>query len=274
MFKKVYLEITNKCNLDCEFCIKNCRPQKFLSTEEFKMILNKLEGFTKYLYFHILGEPLIHPKINEFINLARERYNVNITTNGYLLKRIENNTNVRQINISLHSYNEKYGISFDEYIENVFNAVDKLKKHTYISYRIWCHSPYVDKIIEKINEKYSIKLDVKYLEDNVKLANNIYFSTNQQFTWPDLNNSFTYETGSCYALKHHIGILVDGTVVPCCLDSKGIIKLGNIFKDKLNYIIKSERYQNMLAGFNNNRKIEILCKKCPINRSIKKFNII
>ena len=106
-YKKVYIEITNNCNLNCSFCIHNKRTPKFMSMDEFKIILSKLKGYTKYLYFHILGEPLLHPYINEFINEASKDFYVNITTNGYLIKNIKDNKNIRQINISLHSNQNK-----------------------------------------------------------------------------------------------------------------------------------------------------------------------
>ena len=70
MYKKIYLEITNNCNLNCSFCIKNSSPNKFRTENDFKIILNKLKGYTEYLYFHLLGEPLLHPNINEFIDIA------------------------------------------------------------------------------------------------------------------------------------------------------------------------------------------------------------
>ena len=44
-FKKIYLEITNACNLSCTFCIKNQRKINYLSEEEFKTILKKLEPY-------------------------------------------------------------------------------------------------------------------------------------------------------------------------------------------------------------------------------------
>ncbi|MDE6141354.1 MAG: radical SAM protein, partial [Bacilli bacterium] len=103
MFKKVYVEITNNCNLNCSFCTHNKRQNKFISLEEFKIVLDKLRNHTNYLYLHVLGEPLLHPHINELINIAAENYQINITTNGYLIDKISDNTNIRQINISLHS---------------------------------------------------------------------------------------------------------------------------------------------------------------------------
>lgn len=262
MYKKVYIEITNNCNLNCDFCIKNTRPHKYMSLKEFNIILNKLDNYTKYLYFHILGEPLLHPKINEFIDVASKKYNINITTNGYLIKNIINNKNIRQLNISLHSYNEKYKISLNDYMNNIFNTIDILRDYTYISLRLWTKSKYSESILEMINNRYNTNLKMNTLKNNTTIAKNIFISINNEFIWPDLNNNYYNEFGTCYALKDHIGILVDGTIIPCCLDSKGIINLGNIFKDNLKDVINSNRYKNMLNGFKNNKKCEELCKKC------------
>ena len=262
MYKKIYIEITNDCNLSCSFCIKNKRIKKYMSFNDFKTVLNNIEGYTKYIYLHVLGEPLMHPSINEFINYASKRYKVNITTNGYLINNIRENKNIRQINISLHSFSDKYNISLDEYMNNIFNVVEILKKYTYVSFRLWANNKYSNKIIDLINKKYNVNLDINDIKNNTTITNNVFISINEEFIWPDKNNGYYNEVGTCYALRDHIGILVDGTIIPCCLDSKGDIKLGNIFKDSLNNIIKSDRYQNMLNGFKNNKKYELLCKKC------------
>ena len=267
MYKKIYIEITNDCNLSCSFCIKNKRIKKYMSFKEFKTVLNNIENYTKYIYLHVLGEPLMHPSINEFINYASKRYKVNITTNGYLINNIRENKNIRQINISLHSFSDKYNISLEDYINNIFNVVEILKKFTYVSFRLWTNNKYSNKIIDLINKKYNVNLDINNIKNNTTITNNVFISINEEFIWPDKNNGYYNEVGTCYALRDHIGILVDGTIIPCCLDSKGDIKLGNIFKDSLNNIIKNDRYQNMLNGFKNNKKCELLCKKCKyLNR--------
>ena len=260
MFKKIYIEITNNCNLDCSFCIKNKRDKKFISQDEFNVLLNKLEGYTKYLYFHVMGEPLVHPDINKLIDMGSKKYNINITTNGYLINRIKDNKNIRQLNISLHSFDEKYGKSLDDYINNIFDGVDNLLlNNTIIKYRIWVNSVDKDNIINKLNNKYGINIgDNKKL----KLANNVYYEVEEEFIWPSLDNSYYNENGSCMGTRDHIGILVDGTVIPCCLDSAGIINLGNIYKMELNDIINSACFKEMKKGFLNNKKICELCKKC------------
>lgn len=260
MYKKVYVEITNNCNLNCDFCIHNKRPKKYMNIDEFKIILEKLKGHTKYLYLHVLGEPLLHPNITEFINFASSDFNVNLTTNGYLIKRIKENKHIRQLNISLQSFDEKYKISLQNYMNDIFSSVDTLKNTTYISYRFWVENKYKDEILNILSKKYNMKID--RIQKNITLEKNVFLSFNDEFMWPDLNNEKTYEKGNCYALKDHIGILVDGTVIPCCLDSKGTINLGNIYKSTLEEIINSKRYQNMVVGFSNNKKCEELCKKC------------
>lgn len=261
MYKKIYVEITNACNLSCDFCIKNQRELKFMSEKEFKIILEKLKNHTKYLYFHVLGEPLMHPKINEFINLASLSYKVNITTNGYLIEKIKNNKNIRQLNISLHSYNSKYNINLDDYLNHIFEVVDTLE-NTFISYRLWGNSSNVDKILNKLNEKYNTSLSKNSLKKNNKLKDNIYLNKEEEFIWPSMNNNYYNENGKCYGLIDHIGVLVDGTIIPCCLDTLGIINLGNIFKDDISSLKDNKLCNEMIRGFKNNKKVHELCKKC------------
>ena len=255
--KKVYIEITNNCNLNCKFCIHNNREPKTMSLEEFKVILSKLKGYTKYLYLHVLGEPLIHPLINKFINEASKDFYVNVTTNGYFIDRIKNNKNIRQINISLHSHPS----SLENYLENIFNVVDTLKMYTFINYRLWTGKN--DKIIKALEEKYHVKIN-----DSMKLDENVFIDFAEEFKWPDLDNDICKTSGKCYALKDHIGILVDGTVVPCCLDSKGTINLGNIFDSNLSDILECDRCKVMRKSFGENKLVEKLCTHCGF---IEKF---
>lgn len=259
-FKKVYIEITNACNLNCSFCILNHRPIKYMSFEEFKLILKKLEGYTKYLYFHILGEPLIHPQINEFINYASQKLFINITTNGYLIANIKHNLHIRQLNISLHSYNPKYQKTLKNYLDDIIDSVEILhQNNTIINYRIWSQREYVEDIIKYLNKYYDSSIKN---QQNLKIKDRIFIEFKNEFTWPSLDNNYYNTYGSCRALKDHIGILSNGTVIPCCLDSQGTIKLGDIYKQDLSDIINSSKFKNIEEGFVNNKKVELLCCKC------------
>lgn len=260
-FKKIYLEITNGCNLNCDFCIKNQRKAKYISIDEFENVLEKIKDYTDYLYFHVLGEPLLHPNVNELIDNASKNFKVNITINGYLIDRIKNNKNIRQLNISLHSFNNKYNVSIDDYLNNIFNTIDNLVINgTYISLRLWVKNKYNNTIVDYINKRYCA--DIDYNLNNNKVSKNIFIDKFHEFIWPDKDNSYYNENGACYGLIDHIGILVDGTIIPCCLDSRGEINLGNIYKDNLDEILKSDRVINMINGFKNNKKCEELCKHC------------
>ena len=260
-FKKIYLEITNQCNLKCNFCIQNQREAKFLSHEEFKIILDKIEPYTDYLYFHIMGEPLLHPNIKDFFSLAHNRFNINITTNGYLINKLEGIDSIRQINISLHSYDDKYNIPVKEYMNNIFKIIDSDSlKNTYISLRFWVKNEHNKEILNVLNSHYNINLDESI--KNYKINNHIFINNFHEFIWPDLNNNYYSEDGGCHALKDHIGILSNGNVVPCCLDSKGDIILGNIYTDDLNDIINSNKFLVMINGFKFKKKKEELCKHC------------
>ena len=240
-FKKIYLEITNICNLKCSFCPSNRRKKEEMSLDTFKEILPRLKDYTDYLYFHLMGEPLVHSHINEFIDLATVKFGfkINITTNGYLINKIENNTNIHQLNISLQAI--KSDEEIDIYLQNIFTAVNKLHKHgTIIVYRLWNEQASSKKIIEKLEKYYKTNLN-----GNNKMQDNIYLDREIPFIWPDLNNNYYNEEGSCMGLRSHIGILVNGDIVPCCLDYNGTIILGNILNDKIDDILKGKRAKNI-----------------------------
>lgn len=269
--KKIYIEITNACNLNCPFCIKNKKKTKYLTKEEFKIIIDKIKDHTKEIYFHILGEPLLHKDIIDFINYAHsQNLLVNITTNGYLINKIENINKIHRLNISIHSYNEKYNIELKKYLDNIFNTIDSIRDKTFIALRLWVKNNNTNKILEYINNRYNI--NIINIEENtkIKITNNLIIDTFHEFIWPDLNNDYYNEFGKCYGLIDHIGILSDGRVVPCCLDTEGIINLGNIYEEELENILNKDIVKKMVLGFKNNKKCQELCKHCNFIETTKK----
>ncbi|NFV70849.1 radical SAM protein, partial [Clostridium botulinum] len=125
-------------------------------------------------------------------------------------------------------------------------------------------------IIEKeFNLPY--KIEEKIIPGKgIKIYDNIYINQDHEFQWPDLKVKEDDGKGFCYGLRNQVAILVDGTVVPCCLDGEGIINLGNINKTDFSEIIDGERSNNILDGFSRREAVEELCRKCGYR---KKFSI-
>ena len=261
--KKIYLEITNGCNLNCDFCIKNSRKVCNITIDNYKYIINKIKNNTKEIYLHVLGEPLIHKDINYFIDYAnKEGLLVNITTNGYLIDKIKDNHNIHRLNISLHSYNKKYNISLINYLDNIFNTIDNIRDKTFISLRLWTINKESNNILNYINERYNTNITNIDSNTKIRITNNLIIDTFHPFIWPDMNNNYYNTNGTCKGLIDHIGILSDGSIIPCCLDSKGIINLGNIYQDDINDIYNKEIVKEMIKGFKNNYKCQELCRHC------------
>lgn len=270
-FKKIYIEITNACNLNCAFCIKNKRHVEYMSYDKFKDIINKIKGYTEEVYLHVLGEPLMHSDIIKFIDYANDNgIKVNITTNGYLINNLDNNSDVHRLNISLHSFDEKYKVDIIKYLDNIFDTIDKIKDKTFVSLRLWVGNKNTDVMLRYINDRYNT--DISNLIDNkkIKICSNLIIDTFHEFIWPDLNNAYYNEKGKCMGLIDHIGILSDGTIIPCCLDSLGIINLGNIYHDNIEDILQKQEVLDMIVGFKNGKKCQELCKHCNFLESEKK----
>ena len=265
--KKIYLEITNRCNLNCAFCIKNSRQIKDINYDEYKYIIDKIKDYTKELYLHVLGEPLLHKDIDKFIDYAYDNHLlVNLTTNGYLIDKLRNNHHLHRLNISLHSFNERYNVAIDTYLDNIFKVIDDLSDKTFITLRLWVNSQYTADILSYINDRYQTNIRKLKANTKTKITKNIIIDTFHQFIWPDLDNDYYSELGTCKGLIDHIGILSDGTIIPCCLDTKGIINLGNIYRDNLDDIMNSNRVKEMIKGFKHHYKCEQLCRHCSFIR--------
>lgn len=272
-FKKIYIEITNYCNLNCEFCKTNVRKNKYISLEEFNIVINKIKPYTKYVYLHVLGEPLLHKDIDKLILICKHNdIKVNITSNGTLLniagEKLLNDEidNIHQINLSLHcDFKEKYLEA--EYFQNLIKFISEASKKTYINLRLWNveekNNEKNKKIIELLLKEFKNKEEqnINFL-NTITISKNIFLHFDKKFTWPNILGEEIFTEGKCYALRDQVGILVDGTVVPCCLDGEGIINLGNIYEDDFLEIITSDRATKMKKNFENRKVIEKYCKTC------------
>ncbi len=275
-FRKIYLEITNACNLNCPFCIEDKRKKEFITIENFKYVINECEKFTKYLYLHLKGEPFLHPKIDEILNiLDKKDFKVNITTNGFILLDNElylNHKCINRVNISLQSLinfdDEKREIYFNK-LENLIIKNNEIY-HKYLFLRLW-NSKNRDEEMKLNNQVFEFlekRLKVKKGTDD-KLSEYLFISLDEEFEWPSLSSPKTSDFGHCYGGVDHIGILVDGRVVICCLDSNGDTTLGNVYSASLSDILRSEKYQLHLKNIKQGKLFLELCRKCSFNKKFE-----
>ncbi len=268
MYNKVYVEITNICNMNCSFCHGHKREPRLMSIEEFSVILEKLKEQTKYIYYHLMGEPLTHPLLPEFVKLAGESgYKSIITTNGTLLKKSGDellNAGIHKINISLHSFESCDFESHSNYIKNITEFSKKAAdKGAIVVLRLWNKGAGFDRNDTTLSLlKENISGDWVENTRGLKIRDKIFLEWGERFQWPDKDAEIKGSKYFCYGLKDQFGILCDGTVVPCCLDSDGVINLGNIFTDDINSILNSKRATNIVEGFKCGKASEDLCKKC------------
>ena len=286
----MHIEITNICNLKCTFCPPKTLPNGIMNLETFDNLNEQLKPYTKELAYHIVGDPLVLTNLNEYLNISlKHELKVNITTTANNINEKHYGTllnpTIKQINFSINSYNaNSHKKSLEEYLNPILDFVKfaQSQKHEYfINFRIWnldeekSAKEFNKKVFDKINEVFSSNIDIeevyKQRPKNIRIDRKIFFNFDDYFSWPSLENQIVSKTGFCYGLDSHFGVLVNGDVVPCCLDQNACIKLGNINSSSLNEILTSKRVKDMQNGFRKNILIEELCQKCQYRTRFDKI---
>lgn len=278
LYSRLYIEITNMCNMSCSFCAKNQRPNKIMTVEEFKRVVEEVTPFTNYIYLHVLGEPLTHQNLKEFIAIGHEHgLKVNITTNGTLLSKqqemLVNAEGLRKVSVSLHSIEEGSRNATNQYLQEVaefakaFTKVGKL-----CELRLWnigagdeynktVVQPFFDYLGIAEEEKQEV-IDRIGETGTITFWPGLFLGKSERFAWPSMKAPLTNHPTYCHGAGAQLGILSDGTVIPCCLDSLGDVNLGNVFKTPLKDILEGERAVAMKEGFRRRQPSEELCRRC------------
>ena len=277
IFNKAYLEITNVCNLSCSFCKGTDREKCFMSEENFTLAATKLRKVTSYIYFHILGEPTLHPLLSRFLEICHKLdFKVIITTNGTLLPEVGetllSSPALHKVNISLHALEANERLSFDEYLDGCTDFAGRMSEKGKICVlRLWngdSDGKYGSgKLNEGILSRLSQKFDRSLWTENTKgyrLSDKLFLEFAERFEWREKSDD---DSVRCYGLRDQIGVLADGTIVPCCIDCDGAIPLGNIFTDDIIQVINSHLAKTMADGFRCGKAVHPYCKKCGFVRT-------
>lgn len=268
MYARVYVEITNVCNMACSFCHGHSRTPRRMSADEFSRVLDALDGQTKYVYYHLMGEPLTHPDLPQFLCMARERgFFPVITTNGTLLARRKDEiiaSAPHKVSISVHSFESGSEQAFESYLEGIADFADAASRAGIIVvFRLW-NKGHDNGRNARIEAFLRDRLAGEWAENTrgIRIRDKLHLEWGDRFIWPDKDAPEQGQEVFCYGLGDHFGILSDGTVVPCCMDSDGIINLGNVLEQSLPEILSSPRAQAMTQGFAHRRASEDLCRRC------------
>lgn len=280
MFDRVYVEIGNVCNMNCSFCPGTSRAPRQMSVAEFEEICKKLVGYTENLYFHVMGEPLLHPELDSFLKTARSYgYKVSITTNGTLLSKaedvlIKNADAIHRVSVSLHApEGNGKGDALSGYLDT---AVDFAKRFSSLDknviFRLWNldtsdregENSHNSEILDTLKKAYTGEWIKRY--SGYRIAYRTFLEFDGIFTWPSESQAEPKEVGRCHALTRQIAVLADGTVVPCCLDSEGAIPLGNLFSEGLSEILSGECAEKIKKGFASGKMVHPVCQKCTYAR--------
>ena len=287
-FSKVNIEISNICNLQCSFCPEVVRSKQLIEIELFRKIIDQVAPLTEQVCFHLMGDPLVHPELPTLVEICHERQvPIFFVTNGVLLRDTQSalllHPAFRQVCFSLHSFFDNFpDRDPGTYLRRIFSYTEEAfekRPDLYINYRLWNldaprgTSSKNREMLEQIAKHFGVTIDPEIdvrKNKSRRVKNRLYLHFDTEFTWPALDLPVLGTAGTCYGLSSHFGILVDGTVVPCCLDKEGSIPLGNVKDQPLSEILGGNRAQAILEGFRKRKLVEDLCQRCQY---IERFSV-
>ena len=305
MLDSVYIEITDACNLNCSFCpcgkgpdgVRSaapgisCRTRHFMDAPLFERCIGEAEKLSRNVYFHILGEPTLHPGFAHYLKaLESTTLKLNLTTNGTTIARVGahllESITLRQVNFSTHAYGELDPDQAQSLLQDVLDFCRMAlaeRPDLYINLRLWNAGDFPDanrqrdwnrlmlaQVAQAFGHHGKDILDPEHFCSSHKsfpVQGRLYLHQDSRFEWP--GTAERNVQGTCHGLETHVGILHDGRVVPCCLDYQGQITLGNIQDQTLSEILKSPLAQNLREGFQNHELRHALCKSCSFCRRFR-----
>lgn len=283
--QRVYVEITNVCNLRCPFCPGTARPPAFMDPAFFGRVLEQIAPLTRQVCLHVLGEPLLHPHFPEIMaRCADTGIEVNLTTNGVLLDRraeiLLQAPALRQVNFSLQALQAPEGPDLPalERILAFCLQAQTLRPALYVNLRLWTletlqdpmHGAFNAQVLDLLATRLGIERPSPPRgRKSLRLRGRLYLHADTVFDWPGGMTAHDSARGFCHALSTHCAILADGTVCPCCLDADGRLALGSLHEASLAEILAAPRARAMREGFARGELVEEVCCHCTYCRRFK-----
>ena len=143
-FYSIAVDITGFCNAKCKYCPAGndlTNKGKFVTLETFENILKKLIEYKMYtpssdFNIYCLGEPLLHPEINDILKiLAKYGISITISTNASYIPQFDRESLkvVKRFLISMpgfsqESYDRIHGFNFEKIKENVVKLRNQIRE--------------------------------------------------------------------------------------------------------------------------------------------------
>ena len=306
--RMVFLEVTNYCNFRCNFCPQGIskRSPEHMDTKLAKNLTKQLyeTGYEGNLYFHLLGEPLLHPDIYEIVECASKRIpRAILFTNGSLLtnNNIESIFDVcpYELMISMQLIDEQSfrlrcsSMSWDQYVSGIRNAVQyKLTHNTPTLLRISVgmrkedsihpHDDYFPHVSTSGLRANMLELfsDIPILDSQQvqkildsteipfkggpKLASGASVTVKPMGNWRRIYRDEKVEKGYCPHVGKEFGILSNGNIVFCHLDYDGKTTFANVRDGELESIMQNSEIQQEIVQFCTEGIVPKGCQHCNV----------
>ncbi|WP_187903086.1 radical SAM/SPASM domain-containing protein [Helicobacter pylori] len=275
LFKKIYIELSDICGLQCSFCPNPKNIRGVMPLELFEKICKEAAPLTPIITFHVLGDPCKLKNLNHYLNAAKRfSLKVDLVTSGAYLRDFETllQDTIYQISISLDAGLDNHNkLNQHRYIQKILEFCRyKCEKNSEVFLNLRIQDSTLEKhqnLIKPFLESFEcVSLETLKSQGRIRLFKKSFLNIQKTFKWPDLNAPNPLNQKSkipyCYGLIKQIAILSNGVVVPCCMDTQAHINLGDLNHTPLKDILNSQKAMAIKTHFLKGEALEPLCKNC------------
>ncbi|GAA7900840.1 radical SAM/SPASM domain-containing protein [Helicobacter pylori] len=274
-FKKIYIELSDICGLQCSFCPNPKNIRGVIPLELFEKVCKEAAPLTPIITFHVLGDPCKLKNLNHYLSTARRfSLKVDLVTSGVYLCDFETLLQdiIYQISISLDAGLDNHNkLNQHRYIQKILEFCHyKCEKNSEVFLNLRIQDSTLEKhqnLIKPFLESFEcVSLETLKSQGRTRLFKKSFLNIQKTFKWPDLNaqNPLNQESKIpyCYGLIKQVAILSNGVVVPCCMDTQAHINLGDLNHMPLKDILNSQKAMAIKTHFLKGEALELLCKNC------------
>ncbi|PDW17392.1 SPASM domain-containing protein [Helicobacter pylori] len=274
-FKKIYIELSDICGLQCSFCPNPKNIRGVMPLELFEKVCKEVAPLTPIITFHVLGDPCKLKNLNHYLNAAKRfSLKVDLVTSGAYLCDFETllQDAIYQISISLDAGLDNHNkLNQHRYIQKILEFCHyKCEKNSEVFLNLRIQDSTLEKhqnLIKPFLESFEcVSLETLKSQGRTRLFKKSFLNIQKTFKWPDLNaqNPLNQESKIpyCYGLIKQVAILSNGVVVPCCMDTQAHINLGDLNHMPLKDILNSQKAIAIKTHFLKGEALELLCKNC------------